>query len=119
MMADAADEHELLFGARREGLYFSGLGFGGKAAGGMGALVGGLALDILHFPKEMGRQVHAVIDESVLASLVVAWGPVPALLCLLGALAFWPYRITRVRQAEIAAGLKVKRAADVSAGRSS
>ena len=119
MMADAADEHEHLFGARREGLYFSGLGFGGKAAGGMGALVGGLALDILHFPREVGRQVHAVIDESVLASLVVAWGLVPAGLLLLGTLAFWPYRITRARQVEIAAALMVKRAADVSAGRSS
>ena len=39
MMADAADEHEVRFGARREGLYFSGLGFASKAATGLGQLV--------------------------------------------------------------------------------
>ena len=32
MMADAADEHELTFGSRREGLYFAGLGFAAKAS---------------------------------------------------------------------------------------
>ena len=116
MMADAADEHEHVFGSRREGLFFSGLGFGGKAAGGMGALLGGMALDVLRFPREAGRQVNAVVDESVLAGLVIAWGIVPAALCLIGAAVFWPYAISRKRQTEIAAALKVKRAADVSAG---
>lgn len=36
MMADAADEHELMFGVRREGLFFSGLTLGIKAATGLG-----------------------------------------------------------------------------------
>src|SRR6202012_583047 len=31
MMADAADEHEILFGARREGLYFAGISLSVKA----------------------------------------------------------------------------------------
>lgn len=119
MMADAADEHEHRFGSRREGLYFSGLGFGGKAAGGMGALVGGVALDVLHFPRELGRVVNAVVDEPVLVGLVIAWGIVPAVLCLIGAAVFMPYAISRARQEEISADLKVKRAADVDAGRSS
>jgi glycoside/pentoside/hexuronide:cation symporter, GPH family len=57
MMADAADEHEFLFGSRREGLYFSGLGFAGKAAAGVGAMVGGFALDLMRFPREVGAQV--------------------------------------------------------------
>ena len=116
MMADAADEHEHVFGSRREGLFFSGLGFGGKAAGGMGALVGGLALDVLRFPREVGRQVNAVIEEPVIAGLVIAWGIVPAILLLIGAAVFWPYAISRARQTEIAAALKLKRAADVQEG---
>jgi len=119
MMADAADEHEYLFGSRREGLFFSGLGFGGKAAGGMGALVGGLALDFLNFPRELGRTVGAVIDEPVLVGLIVAWGIVPAVFILAGTAVFWPYALNRTRQTEIAAALKVKRAGDVSAGLSS
>ncbi len=47
MMADAADEHELLFERRRQGLYFAGIGFAGKAATGLGAFVGGVGLDAI------------------------------------------------------------------------
>jgi GPH family glycoside/pentoside/hexuronide:cation symporter len=119
MMADAADEHEHLFGARREGLYFSGLGFGGKAAAGLGALIGGLALDWLHFPREAGRVVGATVDEAVLRKLAAAWGLLPALLMLVAVGIFVSYGISRQRQGEIAAALKLKRAEDVRAGRSS
>ena len=38
MMADATDEHEHLFGARREGLYFAGITFSAKASSGLGRL---------------------------------------------------------------------------------
>ena len=119
MMADAADEHEELFGSRREGLYFAGLGFAGKAAAGIGLMIGGFTLDFLHFPREAGRQIGAVVPEHVLSSLIVAWGPLPAVLCMVGAAIFLPYAITRSRQHDIAATLKLKRAADVVAGRSS
>jgi glycoside/pentoside/hexuronide:cation symporter, GPH family len=119
MMADAADEHERRFGARREGLYFAGLGFANKAAAGVGAMVGGFALDLMHFPREVGRQVGAVVPEDVLGSLILTWGLLPAALCIVGALIFLPYEISRARHDEISAALKLKRAADVSAGRSS
>ena len=111
MMSDAADEHEYRYGARREGLFFSGLGFAGKAAAGMGQLVGGVALDLLQFPREVGRQVHAVVAENVLAGLVIVWGPVPALISLAGALVFAPYAINRTRHAAMLAEIKVRRAA--------
>jgi GPH family glycoside/pentoside/hexuronide:cation symporter len=119
MMADAAEEHEYLFGHRREGLFFSGLGFAGKAAAGVGTMVGGFALDLMHFPREAGKQVGAVVDPEVLRTLVLAWGPLPSAMCVMGALIFVPYAITRARHDEVAAALKLKRAADVSAGRSS
>ncbi|MBA3904869.1 MAG: hypothetical protein C0522_14545, partial [Rhodocyclaceae bacterium] len=86
MMADAAEEHEHLHGSRREGLFFSGLGFAGKASNGMGLLIGGFALDLLRFPRDVGRQVNAVVSEDVLSHLVLAWGWVPAALVGLGAL---------------------------------
>jgi GPH family glycoside/pentoside/hexuronide:cation symporter len=110
MMADAADEHEDLFGSRREGLYFAGLGFAGKAAVGVGQMVGGFALDFLHFPQDAGQQAHAVIPESVQAGLVACWSLLPAALCLIGALVFAPYAISRARHAEIATRLREKRA---------
>ncbi|MBU1377416.1 MAG: MFS transporter [Alphaproteobacteria bacterium] len=111
MMADAAEEHEQLHGARREGLFFSGLGFAGKASNGMGLMIGGFALDLLRFPREMGRQVNAVVPEDVLAHLTLAWGWVPAVLVGLGALVFAPYAITRARHEQITAELRLRRAA--------
>jgi len=119
MMADAADEHEVLFGHRREGLYFAGLGFASKAATGLGQVVAGFALDALHFPKAAGMAVNAVVPEHVLRLLILAWGPFAALFGVGSALALIWYGVTRARHAEIAEQLKVKRAADVSAGRSS
>lgn len=119
MMADAADEHEFMFGSRREGLYFSGLGFAGKAAAGVGTMVGGFALDLMNFPSEVGTQIGATISEDVVGKLILAWGGVPALMAVAGVLVFTPYAINRARQEEIAAALKLKRADDVSAGRSS
>jgi GPH family glycoside/pentoside/hexuronide:cation symporter len=111
MMADAAEEHEHLFGTRREGLFFSGLGFAGKAAGGMGAMVGGFALDLLRFPHAAGRRPDAVIEESVLSGLVLTWGPFCSALCVLGAIVFAPYAITRARHEVVTAALRRKRAA--------
>ncbi len=119
MMADAAEEHEHVYNARREGLFFSGLGFAGKAAGGVGTLVGGLALDALHFPREVGRQVGAVVPEEVLRSLTGAWGLLPAALAIVGIVVFAPYAVTRAKHALITTALRSRRAEDVSAGRSS
>lgn len=111
MMSDAADEHEFRYGTRREGLFFSGLGFAGKAAGGMGSLLGGLTLDFLRFPREVGRQANAVISEEILAGLVLAWGPLCSGLTFLGALVFAPYAINRARHSEIAQALRNRRSA--------
>jgi GPH family glycoside/pentoside/hexuronide:cation symporter len=108
MMADAADEHELLFGARREGLYFSGLGFAMKAASGMGALIGGSALTLLRFPHDAG---HAGVTASpaTLDGLILAWGPVPAVLIAAGMAVTWRYAIDRRRHDAITAQLKARR----------
>ncbi|WP_293675912.1 MFS transporter [uncultured Phenylobacterium sp.] len=113
MMSDAADEHEFKYHERQEGLFFSGLGFAGKAAGGLGLLLGGVALDVLRFPREMGRQVNAVISEDVLAGLIIVWGPACSVLTLLGALVFAPYAITRVKHEAMLTELKRRRAAEL------
>ncbi len=109
MMADAADEHEHLFGPRREGLYFAGLGFANKAASGVGVLLAGLALDLIRFPQDMGHRVGAVLPHDVQTRLVVVWGPLPAVIAVISMLIFASYSITRKRHAEIAASLLEKR----------
>jgi Na+/melibiose symporter-like transporter len=81
----------------------------------MGALVGGVALDLLHFPREAGRQVHAVVSEDVLSGLALWWGVLPALICVMGALALVPYAISRRRHAEIVEHIRAKRAQEARA----
>lgn len=118
MLADAADEHELNYGSRREALYFAGLGFANKAAVGLGGLLAGLAIDAIHFPKDAGRTVGAVIPEPVIQKLMLAWGPAPAIFGAIATAMLLPYGITRARHEVIAARLRAKRADDVAEGRS-
>lgn len=106
MMADAADEHELLFGRRREGLYFAGLGFAFKAATGLGVLVSGLALDVIGFPKDAGRKVGLVLPEALQDRVIFAWAPFSALFVFAAMALVAAYGITRRRHGEIAAALR-------------
>ncbi len=110
MMADAADEHEHLFGRRREGLYFAGLAFANKAATGVGVLIAGFALDLIHFPKDIGHQIGAVLPHDVQVRLVLIWGPAAAVVAIISMVIFSSYNITRKRHAEIAAALVEARA---------
>ena len=101
MMADAADEHRRLFGHRREGLYFAGLGFAFKAATGLGVLVSGFALDVIQFPKDAGRQVGLVLSEGLQKRVLFAWGPLGALMVIGSIAILAAYTITRRRHAEV------------------
>ncbi|MFN0045521.1 MAG: MFS transporter [Sphingorhabdus sp.] len=105
MMADAADEHELLFGRRREGLYFAGLGFANKAATGLGVMVAGVALDIIRFPSGIGQAASATLPEAMQFRLVMIWGPVPAAIAIISLTILSAYGITRARHKQIAADL--------------
>lgn len=106
MMADASDEHEHLFGRRREGLYFAGLGFANKAAVGLGVLLAGVALDLIRFPGDIGQKVGAVLPHEVQVRLVLVWGPIPAVIAVISMVIFASYGITRARHAAIAAALR-------------
>lgn len=118
MLADAAEEHEVRHGVRREGLYFAGQTFANKAAIGLGGMLSGLIIDFIRFPKEAGRTVGVVVPGEVLSDLLLAWGPIPSVLGGVAVLLLLPYGITRVRHAEIAAQLREKRAIDRRDGRS-
>jgi GPH family glycoside/pentoside/hexuronide:cation symporter len=109
MMADAADEHELMMGSRREGLYFAGLGFAGKAASGLGVLVAGFALDFIGFPRDVTHPSAAALGPDVLARLMLVHGPGAAVIGVIAFVIFAPYTITRVRQGEITRALQLRR----------
>lgn len=113
MMADTADEHEYLFGVRREGLFFSGLTLAYKGASGLGGLVAGVALDAMHFPTDLvARGPGVVIPVEVLNKLALASGPMPALIAFLAPMFLFGYRVTRQRHAEIIAALEARKAQD-------
>ncbi len=110
MMADASDEHDLLFGVRREGMYFAGLGFAAKAATGVGALLAGAAIDIIRFPAAAAAAGAAVrLTPQMLDNLAWASGPCAAAVSFVGTCFFFFYRIDRKRHAEIAAALAARK----------
>jgi GPH family glycoside/pentoside/hexuronide:cation symporter len=105
MMADAADEHEHLFGRRREGLYFAGLGFAGKASAGLGVMVAGVALDLIKFPGSAAAAGSTSLPAEMQSRLVTIWGPVPAVIAIVSLVILTYYGISRARHAQIAAAL--------------
>jgi GPH family glycoside/pentoside/hexuronide:cation symporter len=95
MMADAADEHEHLFGARREGLYFAGISLAAKASSGLGALIAGVVLDAIGFPHGLdaqGLSKAVAISPGAVTSLGVAYGPGAAVITGLGMVILMAYR---------------------------
>jgi len=96
MMVDAADEHDLLFGVRREGLYFAALSFSGKAALGIGALVAGFSLQyIIGFPTDLAAHPDQLIPADTLVRLGLIAGPGAAAISAFSAFAMSRYRISK------------------------
>jgi len=117
MLADTADEHEWLFGVRREGLFFSGLTLAFKAASGLGGLIAGIALDVIHFPTDLAsRAPGQPIPVEVLDKLALISGPLPALFAMVSPLFLLGYHLTRKRHAQIIADLEARNAAKARAG---
>ncbi len=112
-MADAADEHEHLFGTRRESLYYAGLNLSAKAANGVGLFLTGASLDLIGFPTNIaangGAGVH--IDPAVLQRFGLLYGPGAGAIATVALLVFLFYRLDRRRHAEIQADLEARRAA--------
>src|SRR5471032_376346 len=110
MMADAVDEHELLFGSRREGLYFAGWAFAGKAATGGGALISGLMLQAIAFPSRLADAgAAATLPAGTTDWLGFLYGPGAAMLALLGVVIVWRYPLNRRAHADILAALSQRR----------
>lgn len=112
MMADAADEHELRFGARREGLHFAGLTFAGKASTGIGAMIAGLVLDVIGFPHggQAASRGLVALPAEVARHLGLLYGPGSAVLTLFAILTLLRYGRTRADHHTVQQALKDRRA---------
>jgi GPH family glycoside/pentoside/hexuronide:cation symporter len=110
MMADAADEHEYLFGARREGLYFAGITLSAKASSGLGAWIGGIALDVIGFPVGVtDPSVLAKIPAETIRNLGLAYGPGASIFTAVSVLVLLTYKLTKADHDRIQDKLKSRR----------
>lgn len=110
MLADTADEHEWLFGVRREGLFFSGLTLAYKGSSAIGALIAGVALDAIHFPSDIASKPGLTIPSAVLTKLGLIAGPLPAAFAALAPLFLLGYHLTRRKHAQIITALEQRHA---------
>jgi GPH family glycoside/pentoside/hexuronide:cation symporter len=116
VLPDAADEHEHLFGTRRQGLYSAGWSFASKAASGGGLLIAGVVLQLIHFPADASATAGGAIPATTADWLGLAGGPGAALLALLGTVVMLFYRVDRRAHARITADLIARRGAQVDGG---
>lgn len=118
MTADAADEHEYLFGARREGLFFSGLAFSSKAASALGAFIAGQALDLIGFPVAIAAKgAHFHIAHTTIVELGLIAGPGAAILMASPAVLVLLIRFSRADLAQLQAELSARRKAAAARAR--
>lgn len=102
MMADAADEHDLLFGARREGLFFAGISFAAKASSGLGVMIAGFAADAIGFPNNLAAQgVHAHVPWAAARELALIYGPGASVITFTGILLLFGYQLDRAAHGRI------------------
>jgi GPH family glycoside/pentoside/hexuronide:cation symporter len=109
MLADATDEHEYLFGARREGLYFASWLFAGKTAGGLGVLGAGLILQFVNFPTSAADVAARVVSAQSLTQFGLFYGLVPGVLALGSVIAMLFYRLTAAKHSAIVDELHIRR----------
>ena len=105
MFADVAEEQELVTGERQEGVIFSARSFAFKAGGAFASILGGLALDLISFPR--GAAPGEVPAETVYMLGLVA-GPFTSVIGLAILGFYFSYRIDRKRVAEVQERLRAR-----------
>jgi GPH family glycoside/pentoside/hexuronide:cation symporter len=109
-LADVADEHELDTGLRQEGVFYAARTFFAKMSNGLGHVIAGVAIDVIHFPT--GAKPGAVAED-VVFKLGLVDGPLAALPAFASIIFYGAYRINRSRHIEIQRQLATRRASAV------
>ena len=98
MIADVTDEHELKHGERQEGIYYSAISFTGKATSGLGAMLAGLAIDVVGLNPNLDP---AQAPQTAINGLGILYGPGVMLFCLIPVMLILRYDIDRDRHQRI------------------
>jgi len=109
MLADIADEHELLTGKRQEGIFFAAASFATKTTAGIGSLLAGTALDLIHWPRGVGVQSAADIPPESLVWLGLIYGPIVAGFAVFNVIFNLKCKMTREDHEETVRQLKARR----------
>jgi len=117
MVADIADEHELLVGRRQEGVFFAAVSFANKATTGVGSIIAGVALDLIEWPRGAHVQSAADVPEAVIVNLGVVYGPVVAGFGFFAIWCYSKYGLTKVSHGDIVKQLAERRALSAADGR--
>lgn len=109
MVADIVDEHELATGKRQEGVFFASVSFSGKFTSGIGSVVGGVALDLIDWPRGPEIQTAADVPPETLVWLGLIYGPIVAGFAVVSVWCYSKHNLDRRRHAEIVAALHARR----------
>ena len=107
-LADVADENELRFGVRQEGVLYATRSLAAKVDQAIGALVAGLVLAWIAFPA---KAVPGQVPTEVVGNLALWDGALAAIPGLIAAAFYARYGITRARYEATKAEIAAKRAA--------
>ncbi len=107
MFADISDELELMTGERQEGIIYSARAFAGKAASALGTMLGGVALDLIAFPK---NAMPGSVDSEVIFRLGLVQGPLTSIFTLGGLALYLGYKLSKSRHDEIVRELMERKA---------
>jgi len=91
-LADIADENEVRFGQRQEGMLYSARTFFSKADRALGTFIAGVALDLIMFPA---KAIPGEVDAAIIFRLGLVDSPVTIFPALIGACFYAGYRIDK------------------------
>ncbi|HEX7035526.1 MAG TPA: MFS transporter [Pseudomonadales bacterium] len=109
MIADIVDEHELATGRRQEGIFFASVSFSAKFTSGIGSLIGGVALDLIAWPRGADIRTAADVPADTLMWLGLIYGPIVAGFAVVSVWCYSKHRLDRHRHAEIVRALEARR----------
>ncbi len=109
MVADIADENELATGKRQEGIFFAAVSFANKSTVGLGNILAGVALDVIHWPRGAHVQSAADIPVHTVNMLGILSGPIVAAFCVICVWCYGHYHLTRERHQQIQTALDARR----------
>jgi len=117
MVADIVDEHELATGKRQEGIFFASVSFSGKFTTGIGSVVGGIALDLIDWPRGVEIQTAADVPAQTLTWLGLVYGPIVAGFAVVSVWCYTKHHLNRERHAQIVRELQARRREAIAASR--